>query len=315
MLSFPPVRDLQDQFRGCLLGLACGNAIGAPLDRLSMADIDQRFGNVRQMQSGGWRDFAAGSLTGDAELMVLVLESYNENRGFSALDIAERFREWYRLSPRDVAETTREACENLIYGYNFERAGYEAWQSMPESMRWGSGSLVRAAPTGLLRYHDNIHLIGESRVVSGITHYDERCKLGCVALNLAIAHLLLVGTDGLLDEIIEFIEPRNTVLGYALRNLPDRTGEGLKTDGYVLHTLQAALWAVINCSTFEEGVLLLVNRGLSSSQVGAAAGALLGARFGAGAIPPLWLQALAEKDRIDRGARLLYEQATRDDED
>ncbi len=277
-----------------------------------MADIDQRYGNVRQMQAGGWRDTPAGSLTGDAQMMLCVLESYCDTGGFSAEDIAERFREWYRHGPRDLGETTREACENLVYGYNFERAGYEAWQSMPESMRLGSGSLVRAAPTGLFRYHDNIHLIGESRVVSGITHYDERCKLSCVALNLAIAHLLLVGTDGLLEEVLDFIEPRNTVLGLALRNLPDRTGEDLQTDGDVLHTLQAALWAVLYCASFEEGILLLINRGTASSQVGAVAGALLGARFGAGTIPPLWLQALGEKERIDRAARRLYDLATRD---
>jgi ADP-ribosyl-[dinitrogen reductase] hydrolase len=238
-----------------------------------------------------------------------VADSYVENQSFDPVDIAERFREWYRLAPRDLAETSREACESLLYGYNFERAGYEAWQSLPESMRWGGGSLVRAAPTGLLRYHDNVHLIGESRVVSGITHYDERCKLACVALNLAISHLLLVGTDGLMDDILDFIEPRNTVLGYALRSLPDATGEGLETEGYVIHTLQAALWAVLYCGSFEEGVLLLVNRGYSASQVGAVAGALLGARFGASSIPPLWLQALRERERIEHAARRLFEMA------
>jgi ADP-ribosyl-[dinitrogen reductase] hydrolase len=296
-----------DQFRGCLLGLASGNAIGAPLDRMSAAEIDERHGNVRQVLPGGWRGLPPGSLTGDAELMLCVAESYIENQGFDPMDMAERFREWYHLAPRDLAETSREACENLLYGYNFERAGYEAWQSLPESMRLGGGSLVRAAPTGLLRYHDDIHLIGESRVVSGITHFDERCKLSCVALNIAIAHLLLVGTDGLMETVLEFIEPRNTILGYALRNLPEINGEGLETDGYVVHTLQAALWAVLYCGSFEEGILLLVNRGYSSSQVGAVAGALLGTRFGAAAIPPLWLEALREKHRIELAARQLYD--------
>jgi ADP-ribosylglycohydrolase len=296
-----------DKFRGCLLGLACGNAIGAPLDRLSAKEIDERFGNVRQVLQGGWRGQPLGSLTGDAELMLCVAESYIDSRGFDAMEMADRFREWYRLAPRDLAETSREACENLLFGYNFERAGFEAWQSLPESMRLGGGSLVRAAPTGQFRYFDNVHLIGESRVISGITHYDERCKLACVALNLAVAHLLLAGTDGLLEEVLDFVEPRNTVLGYSLRGLPDLTGEGLETDGYVIHTLQAALWAVLNCGSFEEGVLLLVNRGYSSSQVGAVAGALLGARFGAAAIPPLWIQALRERDRVESAARRLFD--------
>jgi len=296
-----------DQFRGCLLGLSVGDALGAPLEGLSAAQIARRYGRLTEMQPDVRRGLRAGQTTDDTAMMLSILDSYNELAQFDPHDIAERFLDWYRRGPVDIGNLTREACENLLYGYNFERAGRDAWEAFPDSMRMGNGSLMRCAPTGLLRYHDHIHLVGESRVISGITHYDERCKLACVCLNLAIAHLLLVGIDGLLDELREFIEPRNTVLGYALNGIPALRVEELRTSGYVVDTLQTALWAVLYCTEFEEGLTLVVNRGQDADTAGAVAGALLGARFGADAIPRRWLDALEGRQRIDTGARRLYE--------
>ncbi len=130
-----------------------------------------------------------------------------------------------------------------------------------------------------------MHLIGETRVISGITHYDERCKLACAVFNLALAHLLLVGVEGLLDELLDWIEPRNTVIGYNLPAIPALGVDDLRTTGYVLDTLQAALWAVLYCDEFEEGLLLLINNGGDTDTAGAVGGALLGAQVRRGGYP------------------------------
>lgn len=302
---FPAV-EMLDQFRGCLLGLAVGDALGAPVAGLTAAEIVEHHGKVTELLPGGSFPRQAGETTDDTALALALLESYVELEGFDPHDIAERFLEWYRRGALGAGNLTCIACENLLYGYNFERAGYDAWQGLPESLRQGSGSLMRAAPTGLLRYHDHVHLVGESRVISGITHYDERCKLSCVCLNLAIAHLLLVGIDGFLDELLEFIEPRNTVLGYALRAVPSLRVDDLRATGYVVDTLTTALWAALYCDEFEEGLALLVGRGGNADTVGAVGGALLGARFGVDAIPVRWLDLLQDRQRIDDGARMLY---------
>lgn len=296
-----------DQFRGCLLGLACGDALGAPLEFMDAADIARQYGTVTEMLGGGWLKLRPGQVTDDTQLMLCILESHIESGGFDPHDIAERFLDWYRTGPVDIGNMTREACENLLYGYHFEHAGEEAWKAAMEDSRLGNGSLMRCAPTGLYRYHDNLHLIGESRVISGITHWDERCKLACVLQNLAIAHLLMVGADGLLDELLEFIEPRNTVIAYALRAIPSLRPDELRTTGFVLDTLQAALWTAIYVDSFEEGLTLVVNRGSDADTAGAVSGALLGARFGVQGIPQRWLDVLQYRERIDRGAQRLYD--------
>lgn len=303
------VLEMLDQFRGCLLGLAVGDALGAPVEFVDAAEIALRYGKLTEMAGGGWLELKPGQVTDDTQMMLCVLESYCACAGFDPHDVADRLLAWYRAGPVDVGNMTRDACENLLFGYNFERAGRDAWEARPPGMRMGNGSLARAAPTGLFRYPDNMRLIGESRVISGITHYDERCKLSCVALNLAIQHLLLVGVDGLLDELIEYVEPRNTVIGYALRAIPTLRPSELRTSGYVVDTLQSALWAAIYCDEFEEGLVLLVNRGGDADTVGAVAGALLGTRFGIDAIPRRWLEPLENREQVGRLALKLYDLA------
>jgi ADP-ribosyl-[dinitrogen reductase] hydrolase len=296
-----------DQFRGCLLGLACGDALGAPLEFMSAADIRSKHGVVTEMLGGGWLHLRPGQVTDDTQMMLCILESHTETGGFDPQDIADRFAEWYIGGPPDIGNLTRSACELLRQGYNFERAGEAAWRTAPENARLGNGSLMRCAPTALFRYHDELRLIGESRVISGITHWDECCKLACVVQNLAIAHLMLVGVDGLLDELLEFIAPRNATLGAALRAIPGLRTDELRTTGYVVDTLQSALWTVIYVESFEEGLTLVVNRGDDADTVGAVAGALLGARFGVDSIPARWLEVLQYRQRIERAAERLFQ--------
>ena len=295
-----------DQFRGCMLGLAVGDALGAPLEFMSAAEIARKHGLVTEMLGGGWLNLKPGQFTDDTEQTLCLVESYFAVGGFDPQDIADRLLAWYAAGPRDVGNMTRAACQNLAAGYNFERAGRDAWAATREQSRLGNGSLMRAAPTGLVRYHDDIHLVGESRVISGITHFDECCKLACVCLNMALAHLLLVGVDGLLEELLDFIGPRHQVLADALRVIPSLNVQDLRTSGYVVDTLQSALWAAIYCTSFEEGLVLLVNRGDDADTVGAVGGALLGTRIGVGEIPERWLSVLAERERIDTLARGLF---------
>lgn len=298
--------EIMDRFRGCLLGLAAGEAIGLPLAGMDSWEIERKLGKATGVVGdnlAGEAQTGALPLTGQ---MLCVAESYIQDRAFDPVDIADRLLAWYRSGPADIDNLTHEALENLLFGYNFERSGRDAWEAVPDGFRMGNGSLGRAAPTGLARYHDHVHLVGESRIVSGITHFDERCKLSCVCLNLGISHLLLADAHGLPEEILEWIEPRNTVLGYSIGDIQHLGPEDLITKGSVVDTLQAALWAAVHCDSFEEGILVLVNLGGDTKTLGAVAGALLGARFGVKAIPKEWLDAVPGKDYIDSIAKEVF---------
>ena len=298
-----------NRFRGCLLGLAVGDALGAPVEGLSREQIRAEHGILTEM-TGGWNgQLKAGQTTDDTALMLCVLHSYLERGGFDPQDMADRFLGWFNTSAFGIGTMTRLACEQLGLGCNFEVAGRRAWEPLPADQRQGNGSLMRAAPTGLLHYHDEVHLIGESRVVSGITHYDETCKMACVALNLALSHLLLADAHGLVEEVLDFVGPRNNVLGEALKVVPHLGPGNLLTSGYVVDTLQSALWAAVFCESFEEGLTILVNLGGDTDTVAAVAGALLGARYGVQAIPSRWLDVLQDRELINDGAIRLWKMA------
>jgi ADP-ribosylglycohydrolase len=282
-----------DQFRGCLLGLACAERFGA-----DSAAVPAE----------------SAPLESATSQMLCVLESYCDAGGFDPHDMADRLASaWGGGASRPViaADSTvlAGAIARLRLGYNFERASFEAWNAAEPAQRLEGACLLRAAPTGLLRYFDNIHLVGESRVVCAITHHDELCRFACAIFNMALAHLMLVGGDGLLDELLEFAGPRNAVLRDAIRVLPTLQPAALRCSENVVDMLQTGLWLAQYCDTLEEALTVL--QAAAGSQPGQAAlcGALLGVRTGTEGIPAEWLDDLMEGARIERGARRLYELA------
>ena len=301
--------ELLDRFRGCLLGLAVGDALGMPLDGLTAEEVLARHGQVTEMLGGGRWMVRPGQVSNPTSQMLCVLDSYTETSTFDPHDISERLLNWFNQDGVDVCLATRGACSNLRRGYNFERAAQDAWQTLPDHERIGSQCLPRVAPVGLLHYHDEIHLIGKSRVVCGITHHDERCRITSACLGLAISHLLLADVHSLVDELLAYCEPRNAVVGNSIKATPVVGPADLRTDGFVQDTLQAAIWVTVFCESFEEGLVLLANLGGQSSTVCSVGGALLGARFGVEAIPKRWLDVLQQRDQLDRSARRLFELA------
>jgi len=298
--------EMLDRFRGCLLGSAVGEALGRPVAGMEPWEISRKFGKVNSIIESNSTEREPGVPHSLTSQMLCVAESYVQCMVFDPVDIGDRLLNWYRSGPDDIDSLTHEALESLLFGYNFERSGRDAWEDLPDGMRMGNGSLARAAPSGLARYHDHVHLVGESRVVSGITHYDERCKLACVCLNLGISHLMLADAHGLVDEILEWVEPRNTVLGYSIGDIQHLGPQDLMTKGSAVETLQAALWAAVYCDGFEEALTMLINLGGDTTVLGSVAGALLGARFGVKSIPRDWLSSLPGKVRIGAAADGLY---------
>ncbi|MEZ5338275.1 MAG: ADP-ribosylglycohydrolase family protein [bacterium] len=207
--------ELQEQFRGVMAGAALAGARG--LGQLSC-----------------------------------VARSYRDYRGFSAEDLTERLLSWFRAATETTDPMTGEALLLLGRGYTFERAAADARLRLPEAVRCNDRALLRTLPAGLVRYHDDIHLIGEARLICGLTHADEECKMASVAFNLALAHLLMVGTDGLIEEILEFVEPRMPEFGERLRAIETMQPAQLRLSGRSLDTLQAALWLAYYCDSYRE---------------------------------------------------------------
>jgi ADP-ribosyl-[dinitrogen reductase] hydrolase len=90
----------RDRFRGALLGLAVGEALGAPADFLTAAQIEERYGVITEMLGGGCHDVAPGETTDATEMMLCLAESLADRRAFDPEDIMERYLAWFDGTPR-----------------------------------------------------------------------------------------------------------------------------------------------------------------------------------------------------------------------
>lgn len=255
------------------------------------------------MIGGGWLDVEPGEWTDDTQLALAVAESIASSRGVVPRDIVRRFVEWAARQPKDIGNITRRAI-----GYHQEGV---AWATVGPRIHAelggrdaGNGSLMRCAPVGLLRALDPTALTRESILTSTLTHAHAEATWSCVAVNLAIAELVAGRPERLIERVAARIENeavRETLLAAA--GLDRAT---VKSGGYVLDTLSAAVWALMNHQGFEAVVVAAVNLGGDADTVGAIAGALAGAREGASAIPERWLGQLHQAERLAHVAVELY---------
>ena len=284
-----------------MLGLAVGDALGAPLEFIDRAEIARRYGEVREMIGGGWLNTAPGEYTDDTQMALAIARSAASLGRVDPADIGARFVQWMESMPKDIGNTTLQSLGYLAGGVSWNVAGAKTMAQKGDSAA-GNGSIMRAAPIALVCRNDRKALTQRSLDISLITHADPRCCWACVALNQAIV-ALLAGSDNVIAAASDVRQPlvRETVITSAVARRAD-----VKSGGYVLHTLGAALWSFVHYDNFEEVVVAAVNLGGDADSTGAVAGALAGARYGASAIPERWLEVLQNRQELtDLADRLL----------
>lgn len=293
---------------GCLLGLACGDALGRPVEFKSASTISSQHGRVTDMLGQGTHRQPAGTITDDTEMALCIAESLVECGEFNPADIADRFVAWYESGPFDIGIMTRQALRRIQQGESWDEAGQRVWENSREGSNAGNGSVMRCAPLAVAYADTSAKLARVSRDSSRITHADPRCTAGCAILNLTIAALLRDESDALGTAIESVEHDAPDELLNALRPLVQGDEPApLPTSGYVVHTLQTALYDGLTADTAEEAIVTAVNRGGDTDTLGAVAGAVAGARFGVDALPERWLTTIDERRRLTEFASQLLE--------
>src|SRR3954452_16857912 len=159
--------NLQDRARGVMLGLACGDALGAPVEFVSRQDIAARYPEgLRDFITGGWLNVEEGELTDDSR-MAIDLAEVLAVPGDPDLDaLAKRFVAWVNENPKDIGNTTRLAISHLAGGTSWRDAGEHALQTMGERGAASNGSLMRTAPVGIRFHADSVRLVEAARNTS-----------------------------------------------------------------------------------------------------------------------------------------------------
>lgn len=298
-----------DRARGVLLGLACGDALGRPVEFKTAEDIERQYGSLTEMEGYGTWGQPAGTITDDTEQALCIARSLAERETFDPEDIADRFVQWYESGPFDIGVMTRQSLQRLQRGESWENAGQAVWEASPEGSNAGNGSVMRCAPLALAFRDDPETLAQVSKDSSRITHADPRCTYGCAVLNHLIAGFL-TGKEDPLERALDRIndEAPDELLSKITTIIEANHDPALSTSGYVIHTLQTAIHDALDATSVEEAIVTTVNRGGDTDTIGAVTGAIAGARFGAEEIPSRWRTQIDASDELtevaDRLTRL-----------
>ena len=297
MTPFPAHDEaaVRDRFRGTLLGLAAGEALGEPADFLTAEQIEERFGVITEMVGGGCHGVAPGETTDATQMMLCLARSLADAGAFDPEDIMRRYDDWFSSHPRDVSLTVRTVLLSYRSGTQWDLASRRAFEILG-SPAAGNGSLMRCAPIGLRYALDAEARSAFSQRESTLTHFERLAGWACVAFNDLIAAALAGELRERVPLIADTIDDEDRRVSAALREAVEAEPEEVQSSAYVLDTLRTALWAVLRTASFEEAVVLAVNLGNDADTVGAVTGALAGAVHGEAGIPKRWLDVLLVRD-------------------
>lgn len=306
--------------KSMLLGLAVGDALGVPVEFTKRESL-KRNPVVGMRSAGAWRQ-PAGTWSDDTSLAVAAMDSIINQKKIDYSDIMRNFSRWlYRdeFNANDVTfdcgNTTGSAISNFVGGATPENCG------MTDKHSNGNGSLMRILPAVVYAYAkastedealDIVHKI------SALTHAHPISLVGC-GIYYFIAAQIFDGknlndaiNDGL-KQAQEFYIRREKFMD-ALKvyhRLFDKNFAALPEDeiesyGYVVVTLEAAIWCLMNTENYKDSVLKAVNLGSDTDTVGAITGCISGLYYGLKEIPEDWLQTLKKRDYLENLAEKFF---------
>ncbi len=299
-----------------MLGLACGDALGAPAEFQTQFEVRRRWGTLTEMVGGG--PWLPGEWTDDTGMALCIAEAISEDPDDPVPGAGRRFLVWQQTS-KDVGSTISAALNA------FQGDWPQAARSTPQALSGkaaGNGSLMRTLPVALA-YHDEAAMLRASARLSAMTHWDPQAEVCCAAYCLW-AHALLSDQDihdawhGALDRAQAIhseptpdtpgMEPLPPNFWSRLSSIESLTYDRLQPSGYagyVVECLEAAVWCCLHAATLEEALVQAVNLAGEADTIAAVAGGAAGAYWGPDALPERWLTKLHQRDRLEDTARCL----------
>ena len=277
--------SLSDRFRGALIGLAVGDALGTTVEFRPRGSFEP----VTDMIGGGPFQLKPGQWTDDTSMALCLAASLAECGGFNPGDQMARYVRWYRegyMSATgtcfDIGNATRDALTR------FERRG-DPFAGSTDPHSAGNGCLMRLAPVPMAFFGD-IDQAGDYSAESARTTHGALECLEASRLFGRMLHRALAGNDKAAilsaDAELKFMAPAIAALAQgAYAGKPQAAIFG---SGYVVQSLEAALWCFQRTETYAEAVLMAVNLGDDADTTAAICGQLAGAFYGLSGIPAAW---------------------------
>jgi ADP-ribosylglycohydrolase len=265
---------------------------------------------VNNMREFGTHHQPKGTWSDDTSMSMLLVEQLVE--GYDVQKLANRFCQWYQenhWTPRgeifDMGIATRNAMDKLVKGVPALESGE------CDDYSNGNGSLMRILPLAIYLQNKPIdQRFSITKEVSGITHSHIRSVIGCF---FAVEFMIQLFKEkdkydayyeaqNIVRDYLHLIDIKNTeielynrILFDDISCIPERE---IYSSGYVLHTLEASLWAFLTTNNFKDAVLKAVNLGDDADTIGSVTGGMAGLFYGIEQIPSEWIETLAKKEDI-----------------
>lgn len=304
------MKSLKEQIKGGIFGVAVGDALGVPVEFKTRTFLQEH--PVKDFLGYLCWNQPPGTWSDDSSLTFCLIDSLL--RGYDIEDIGQTFVKWYKegfwgahYEVFDVGGTTSHSLDRILKG---ESAKYSGNLFVEDN---GNGSLMRTLPmVYILKEEGSItERYKKIKEVSSITHAHFRSVFACF-IYVEYGLLLLKGQDkfeayeNCKQPILDFahemdfnpteISLFNRVLRSDIREFEEKEVE---SSGYVLHSLEAALWCFLKLDSYEEAVLKAVNLGGDTDTTAAITGGLAGLYYGYNAIPTKWKTRLARFEDIE----------------
>jgi ADP-ribosyl-[dinitrogen reductase] hydrolase len=302
-----------ERYRGAMLGLAVGDALGTTLEFKQPGSFPRH----EDMTGGGPFDLQPGEWTDDTSMALCLAESLDETGGFDPVDQLTRYRRWFREGHLSSTGACFDIGNTVIAALRrFDETG-EGYCGAVDAYTAGNGSLMRLAPVPLAFAKDPRVAIERCADSSRTTHAAPTAIDACRYYGgLIVGALMGVSKEQLLA-------PRYAPVPRLWDNAPltteiDEVAAGsfiqreppeIKGVGFVVKALEAALWAFHRSDNYRDGVLLAVNLGDDADTTGAIYGQLAGAYYGESGIPTLWRERLAKRELIESFGERLHTMA------
>jgi ADP-ribosyl-[dinitrogen reductase] hydrolase len=307
-----------DLITGALLGLACGDALGAPAEFMSRSQIESEWGELTEMVGGGM--WEAGEWTDDTGMALCTAEGILACLEDPVEETGRLFLEWSRTA-KEVGSTVSAA----LSGFRGDWAATARNTPQARSgLAAGNGSLMRILPVALA-YSDQETMLRASARLSAMTHWDPQAEVCCALYCLWVQGLLRgmplhdawnaawetarsAAESGPLAPDTPGPAPLPDRFWERLAAVESRSYEQLQPSGYagyVVECLEAAAWCCLYADSPEEALVLAVNLAGEADTIAAVSGGVAGAAWGREALPVRWLRVLHQRERLEQIAAQL----------
>ena len=312
----------QEKITSMLLGHAVADAVGVPVEFKRRSKLKEN--PVKTMLAYGTYSQPAGTWSDDTSLTVAAMESIARLKKIDYADILKNFLAWYKEDKFTANDETFDCGNTTARSIaNFKRGTPPLECGLKDEYSASNGSLMRISPVAMYIYQTRGNIFDAETFetvhnFSSITHGNKNCLIACgvycsVAAEIFDGKNLQIAISNGLSRAKNFYENLRE-FEKELRNFErlfnkdfDKTFEDeIESSGYVVASLEAAIWCLLNTDNYKDLVLKAVNLGGDTDTIGAIAGGLAGAFYGVEQIPAEWLDVLKKKDYLIQTATDFY---------